>query len=315
MSNIADSDLASFFISANTLLRSKQNDLEKIIKTQELLINNLKQENLFLKSKLFSLEQLLFAENPQVQASMNLSGCLPDDELDAQENSIAPSPAISTINEANMNTLSTKSTLCLPDDELGAQEHRVSPSPAISSINVTNVNTLPIKSTLCISNKIEHPKQLDECPASSDENLDKDTNVPLVLTNKVVAASVQTESPTLVEIFPKPGEHKGPPLTKGNYSTTNLPKHMVFCPFLRKKGFCLKGSNCDFSHSDLNQNTATNQPLSNENQLGNDHDQRMEVYQTIPPRYPTPFCPLPPPLAVHQPPYQRPPIFQPRPLM
>ena len=45
---------------------------------------------------------------------------------------------------------------------------------------------------------------------------------------------------------------------------------MVFCPFLRKKGFCLKGSNCDFSHSDLNQNTATNQPLSNENQLSND---------------------------------------------
>ena len=108
---------------------------------------------------------------------------------------------------------------------------------------------------------------------------------------------------------------------------------MVFCPFLRKKGFCLKGSNCDFSHSDLNQNTATNQPLSNENQLGNDQLpflekiqknmlltlnhiertlQRMEVYQTIPPRYPTPFCPLPPPLAVRQPPYQRPPIFQPR---
>ena len=197
MSNISDSGLASFFISANTLLRSKQNDLEKIIKTQELLINNLKQENLFIKSKLSSLEQLLFAENPEGKASMNLSGCLPDDELDAQENSIAPSPAISTINEANMNTLSTKSTLCLPDDELGAQENRVAPSPAISSINMTNVNTLPIKSTLCISNKIEHPKQLDECPASSDENLDKDTNVPLVLTNKVVATSVQTEYPPL----------------------------------------------------------------------------------------------------------------------
>lgn len=112
------------------------------------------------------------------------------------------------------------------------------------------MNTLPIKSTLCISNKIEHSKQLDECPASSDENLDKDTNVPLVLTNKVVAASVQTESPTLVEFFPELGEHKCPPLTKRNHLTTNLPKHMVFCPFLRKKGFCLKGSNCDFSHSD-----------------------------------------------------------------
>ena len=158
MSNISDSGLASYFISANTLLRSKQNDLEKIIKTQELLINNHKQENLFIKSKLSSLEQLLFAENPEVQASMDLSGC-----VDCLPDGSSTSPVISTINEANMNTLSTKSTLCLPDDELGAQENRVAPSPAISSTNVTNMSTLPIKSTLCISNKIEHLKQLDEC--------------------------------------------------------------------------------------------------------------------------------------------------------
>ena len=51
---------------------------------------------------------------------------------------------------------------------------------------------------------------MSACPASSDENLDKDTNVPLVLTNKVFAASVQTESPTLGEFFPELGEHKGP---------------------------------------------------------------------------------------------------------
>ena len=128
--------------------------------------------------------------------------------------------------------------------------------------------------------------------------------MPLALTNKIVAASVQTESPTPVEFLPELGEHKGPPLTKRNHSKTNLPKHMVFCPFLR---FCLKGSNCDFSHSDLNQDTATNQPLSNESQLGNDQLpflgkiqknllltlnhiertlQRMEVYQTIPPATP-----------------------------
>lgn len=122
MSNISDSGLASYFISANTLLRPKQNDLEKIIKSQELLINNLKQENLFIKSKLSSLEQLLFAENPEVQASMDLSGC-----VDCLPDGSSTSPVISTINEANMNTLSTKSTLCLPDDELGAQENRVCP--------------------------------------------------------------------------------------------------------------------------------------------------------------------------------------------
>ena len=29
------------------------------------------------------------------------------------------------------------------------------------------------------------------------------------------------------------------------------PKHMVPCPFLRRNGKCLKGSNCDFSHGSL----------------------------------------------------------------
>jgi hypothetical protein len=29
---------------------------------------------------------------------------------------------------------------------------------------------------------------------------------------------------------------------------TPTPKHLVPCPFLRRKGHCLKGFNCDFSH-------------------------------------------------------------------
>ena len=28
-----------------------------------------------------------------------------------------------------------------------------------------------------------------------------------------------------------------------------IPKHLVACPFLRKKGICLKGSRCDFSQN------------------------------------------------------------------
>ena len=36
-----------------------------------------------------------------------------------------------------------------------------------------------------------------------------------------------------------------------NPSTYNapIPKHLVPCPFLRKKGHCLKGYKCDFSHN------------------------------------------------------------------
>ena len=32
-------------------------------------------------------------------------------------------------------------------------------------------------------------------------------------------------------------------------TTRVIPKQLVACPFLRKKGFCLKGSRCDFSHN------------------------------------------------------------------
>ena len=34
----------------------------------------------------------------------------------------------------------------------------------------------------------------------------------------------------------------------GNYSSFSTPKHMVPCPFLGRKGSCLKGASCDFSH-------------------------------------------------------------------
>ena len=36
---------------------------------------------------------------------------------------------------------------------------------------------------------------------------------------------------------------------KNELTTRIIPKHLVACPFLRKKGSCLKGSRCDFSHN------------------------------------------------------------------
>jgi uncharacterized protein YoxC len=35
---------------------------------------------------------------------------------------------------------------------------------------------------------------------------------------------------------------------KNSTNVASTPKHLVPCPFLRRKGHCLKGSKCDFSH-------------------------------------------------------------------
>ena len=37
--------------------------------------------------------------------------------------------------------------------------------------------------------------------------------------------------------------------TSKQYQSINLPKHMVFCPFPQKRGYCKKESRCDFRHN------------------------------------------------------------------
>ena len=318
MSNISESGFASSFVSANTLLRSKQTDLENIIKTQELLIDTLKQENKFIQSKLSSLEYLLFAESPKAHASVTVNGsdCSAENGFEIQENSSAQS----TNNESSKKILVT------------------------DSINSP-------------SNKNKDQEQLDTRHGSPKLSFHKDPNVPLV-SNEDINVAVQTDLPNSVQNVTE-------------YSAKYLPKHMVFCPFLRKKGHCLKGMKCDFSHNDVNQqsnqsfnlpkcmvfcpflrkkehclkgqrcdfshNDLTHPPVFNQSLLNDKQGidqalflekmqnllssmnhieralERMELSQTPLPRYP-PF-PTHSQFAMTQPHYQRPQQLQPRPLM
>ena len=54
------------------LLQSTQKSLKNIIKTQDETINSLQHQIFVLKSKLLSLETLLFNDNPQLNASLDL---------------------------------------------------------------------------------------------------------------------------------------------------------------------------------------------------------------------------------------------------
>jgi hypothetical protein len=38
------------------------------------------------------------------------------------------------------------------------------------------------------------------------------------------------------------------------------PKHLVPCPFLKRRGYCLKGSKCDFKHRDFQHSVNEQQP-------------------------------------------------------
>ena len=57
-------------------------------------------------------------------------------------------------------------------------------------------------------------------------------------TNVSVSEISSQNNPNLTTRFNKP-----------SYSNTQTPKHLVPCPFLRRKRHCVKGSTCDFSHS------------------------------------------------------------------
>ena len=80
------------------------------------------------------------------------------------------------------------------------------------------------------------------------------------------------------------------------------PKHLVPCPFLRRRGHCLKGSNCDFLHNSQQQRLRYTQPFFHQAQIQPILDPNS--YQMLQ-HYPHPFYqrPFPRPGFFHQRPY------------
>lgn len=113
-----------------------------------------------------------------------------------------------------------------------------------------------------INNKFMHNKPFD-----SNHNSIEVNDASNVISN-VAAESIEPHNNTNLFIEPN------------NLFPNPTPKHLVPCPFLRRRGYCLKGSRCDFSHV----STTYQQPPS-------------------PSIYPTPFIPPPfppPPIPYFQ---------------
>jgi hypothetical protein len=81
--------------------------------------------------------------------------------------------------------------------------------------------------------------------------------IPLTLTTEVKKVDIEVNdvndlNSTNVSVSEISSPNHPNPTTRFNkpsYPNTQTPKHLVPCPFLRRKRHCVKGSKCDFSHT------------------------------------------------------------------
>ena len=81
--------------------------------------------------------------------------------------------------------------------------------------------------------------------------------IPLTLTTEVKKVDIEVNdvndlNSTNVSVSEISSQNHPNPTTRLNkpsYPNTQTPKHLVPCPFLRRKRHCVKGSKCDFSHT------------------------------------------------------------------
>ena len=81
--------------------------------------------------------------------------------------------------------------------------------------------------------------------------------IPLILNTEAKKVNIEVNDvndliSTNVSVSEISSQNNPNPTTrfnKSSYPNTQTPKHLVPCPFLRRKRHCVKGSKCDFSHS------------------------------------------------------------------
>ncbi|CAB3997497.1 ---NA--- [Paramuricea clavata] len=107
-----------------------------------------------------------------------------------------------------------------------------------------------------------------------DLNKNLELNTSLLVGNKASRANkgsvYNPQMNSVIECIearnqPRTDPPKGPHTSKATkrnsaISSKPLPRHLVPCPFLRRRGFCLKGPLCDFQHKN---SQSSNNPLNN----------------------------------------------------
>ena len=86
-----------------------------------------------------------------------------------------------------------------------------------------------------------------------DEVIEVNDSVNYTRPNPTTDVNVAINSGIPNNGFQRPDRQNKPMAQLKNLSSfeARTPKHLVPCPFLRRKGHCLKGTRCDFSHNDV----------------------------------------------------------------
>ena len=238
-------------------LQTKQNDLESIVRKQDEIIWKLNDDNLLLKSRLLSLEKLI--------TKMNENG--------PENNSLIP---ISNYDDF----------ITIVDDQPNDSKFMFENSPSsISEISIPKDSLTIVQDQPTVSNLSPSLLVNAETPRANNRDCREET-----------AAEQSAPSTTSLVIGDKPNKvHKpnkdrstntlqgetGKPRDYANIIPNQLaPKHLTPCPFLKRRGFCLKGPSCDFLHNNPRPRKVSQRPFQNS------ADQ-------APPPLPLPFFPQP----------------------
>ncbi|CAB4038401.1 Hypothetical predicted protein, partial [Paramuricea clavata] len=225
-------------------LQSTQKSLKNIIKTQDETINSLQQEIFVFKSKLLSLETLLFNVNPQLNASLDLDSqiqCTAKVNPQGSNNDVGKSnceillPTHSNNNQSTNENLPSENcmTICSsPKSYFNINAN--DPSPLVSDVVLvlpaSNADLMP-KSSLGVevnvpvpnvsdanlppTNEMQVPKNETPCPKSRPTKY-SDFDAPT--RNKITESRVcSNTSPPLSPVF---SVSTAVPSTKINVSTT-----------------------------------------------------------------------------------------------
>ena len=146
-------------------------------------------------------------------------------------------------------------------------------TPKVQQKNTGN-NDLDLIGTINIPD--EPITIVDKQPQDSNKNLELNTS-PVSGSNKTSRAdkgsACNPQINSVIECIearnqPRSNPPRGPSasnVTKRNSAipSQSLPKHLVPCPFLRRRGFCLKGPLCDFQHKDSQSSNNPTIPTNN----------------------------------------------------
>jgi hypothetical protein len=229
-------DITSNLLSEVNSMRSKQKDFESVIRKQDDAICKLSEENLLLTSSLLSLESSIFNvmnnnymfNNPQNSMKITISN---DPETIDKDQSTAP----------NKNTSYTSGPFLLNEfSTLDESVTIIKDQPSVSVSDQSSVSDIEVVD----NRKSVEATKLDKTRKTKPTMDETNSNAPGSAINNVRLLENNDSNPATntIKISNKTSQ------SNAEITTGKKEKALVPCPFLKRRGHCLKGDRCDFLH-------------------------------------------------------------------